>query len=317
MTNKADQCWVIHDGAAGNRRQAIALAEALGWGFEEQILRPRGLSKWFAPRLLPMIKRPFDDAFSEAMQNPPTYVIGCGRQAALATRLMKQAGCFAIQILNPRLPSHHWDVVIAPTHDLLEGSNVISTTGSLHEVNSISSAQWRNQTSKLNALESPRNLVLIGGPSRMALFNEGLIEVMFSHLEYALATQGGSLIICGSRRTPPHVAEKIRQRFSDSGFAIWFDNNDGDNIYHSALAHADRIILTPDSVNMISEACATELPVFIAQPERATGRMRLFLNYLLKLGRIKPLSKELIPFQAKAFNTMPDVIAQLQQFLKP
>ncbi len=314
--DKADQCWVIHDGAAGNRRQAIALAEALGWGYEEKIIKSRGLSKWFAPRLLPLVTRPFDKPFSEAMQNPPAYVIGCGRQAALATRLMKQAGSFAIQILNPRLPSHHWDVVIAPTHDLLEGSNVISTAGSLHEVNSISLAQWRNQASKLPALESPRNLVLIGGPSRMALFNEGLIEVMLSHLEYALATQGGSLIICGSRRTPPDIAEKIRQRFSDSGFPVWFNNNDGDNIYHSALAHADRIIVTPDSVNMISEACATELPVFIAQTERAIGRMQLFLNHLLKIERIKPLDRKLMAFEVKELNTMQDVIAQLQQFLK-
>jgi uncharacterized protein len=306
----------MHDGAAGNRRQVIALAEALGWGYVEKIVKSRGLSKWLAPRLLPLIKRPFDDAFSEAMQNPPAYVIGCGRQAALATRLMKQAGSFAIQILNPRLPSHHWDVVIAPMHDSIQGNNVISTVGSLHDVNSISLALWHKRTSELNALKSPRNLVLIGGPSRMALFNEGLIEAMLSHLEYALATQGGSLIICGSRRTPKVIAEKIRQRFSDSDFPVWFNDSDGDNIYHSALAYADRIILTPDSVNMISEACATELPVFIAQPERATGRMRLFLNHLLKIGRIKPLSRELIPFQVKALNTMPDVIAQLKRLLQ-
>ncbi len=315
--NKADQCWVIHDGAAGNRRQAIALAEALGWGYEEKIIKSRGLSKWFAPRLLPLVTRHFDKPFSEAMQNPPAYVIGCGRQAALATRLMKQAGSFAIQILNPRLPSHHWDVVIAPVHDLLEGSNVISTVGSLHEVNSIALALWRKQTSTLTGLKSPRNLVLIGGPSRMAPFNEGLIEVMLSHLEYALATEGGSLIICGSRRTPKVIAEKIRQRFSDSEFPVWFDNNDGENFYHQALANADRVVLTPDSVNMISEACATELPVFIAQPVRATGRMKIFLEHLLKIGRIKPLSRELISFQVKPLNTMPDVIAQLKRFLQP
>jgi uncharacterized protein len=306
----------MHDGAAGNRRQVIALAEALGWGYVEKIVKSRGLSKWLAPRLLPLIKRPFDDAFSEAMQNPPAYVIGCGRQAALATRLMKQAGSFAIQILNPRLPSHHWDVVIAPMHDSIQGNNVISTVGSLHDVNSISLALWHKRTSELNALKSPRNLVLIGGPSRMALFNEGLIEAMLSHLEYALATQGGSLIICGSRRTPKVIAEKIRQRFSDSDFPMWFDNNDGENFYHQALANADRVVLTPDSVNMISEACATELPVFIAQPERATGRMALFLNHLMKIGRIKRLSRELIPFQVKALNTTPDVIAQLKRLLQ-
>ena len=317
MTNKVDQCWVIHDGAAGNRRQAIALAEALGWDFEEKPSTPDALSKCFAPRLVPFIKQPYGKAFSEATQNPPAYVIGCGRQAALATRLLKQAGSFAIQILNPRLPSHHWDVVIAPTHDLVSGSNVIGTVGSLHDVNSSSLELWRRKVSALTSLKSPRTLVLIGGPSRMALFNEGLIEVMFSKLEYELATQGGSLIICGSRRTPKDIAEKIRGRFSDSNFPVWFDESDGENIYHSALANADRIVLTPDSVNMISEACATELPVFIAQPERATGRMKIFLDHLLKIGRVKAQHKEMLPFSITPLNTMPDVLEQLKRFIQP
>ncbi len=315
MTNKVDQCWVIHDGASGNRRQAISLAKALGWRFEEKIIKSSGLSKWFAPRLFPTIKRPFDKTFSEAVQNPPAYAIGCGRQAALATRLLKQEGSFAIQILNPRLPSHHWDLVIAPAHDLVTGSNVISTIGSLHDVTSSSLELWRAQVSALTSLKCPRTLVLIGGPSRMASFNEGLIEVMFSKLEYELAMHGGSLIICGSRRTPKHVAEKIRDRFTDSNFPVWFDDSDGDNIYHSAIAHADRIVLTPDSVNMISEACATALPVFIAEPERAMGRMKIFLDHLLKIGRVKVLRKEMPPFSITPLNTMPDVLEQLKRFL--
>lgn len=315
MANEVDQCWAIHDGAAGNRRQAIALAEALGWGFDEKLSVPDVLSKRFAPRLVPFIKQPYGKAFTEAMQNPPAYVIGCGRQAALATRLLKQAGSFAIQILNPRLPSHHWDVVIAPTHDLLTGSNVISTVGSLHDVTSNSLELWRAQVSALTSLKSPRTLVLIGGTSRMALFNENLIEVMFSKLEYDLAMHGGSLIICGSRRTPKHIAENIRDRFSGINFPVWFDEGDGENIYHSALAHADQIVLTPDSVNMISEACATQLPVFIAEPERAIGRMKILLDHLLKIGRVQAQCREMLPFSITPLNTMPNVLEQLKRFL--
>lgn len=315
MTTRPDQCWVIHDSAAGNRRQAVALAEAMGWAFKEKTIAPGLLAKLTAPRLPPFTKQPFGSAFSSAMQNPPAYVIGCGRQAALATRLMKKAGSFSIQILNPRIASEHWDVVIAPTHDRLEGNNVIGCIGSLHDVNAASLSDWRSKASMLNDSGGPRTAVLVGGPSRMALFNEGLIEVMFGQLEYELAMHGGSLAICGSRRTPKAVAEKIRWRFSDSDFPVWFDDSDGENPYRSLLANADRIVLTPDSVNMISESCATELPVFIAQPERARGRLRIFLDQLLASGRVKALEKELIPFPVTALNTMPDVITQLKRFL--
>lgn len=316
MMDKVDQCWIIHDGATGNRKQAIALAKAIGWGFDEKIVHPGMLARWSAPRLPWLTKKPFGESFAEDMKNPPQYVIGCGRQAALATRMLKQAGSFAIQILNPQIPSHHWDVVIAPSHDSLEGRNVISCIGSLHDVNRETLEAWQTQEFVLKILPSPRTAVLIGGPSRLASFNEGLIEVMFSHLEYALARQGGSLIICGSRRTPKAFAEKIRHRFSDANFPVWFDESDGDNIYVSALAWADRIVLTPDSVNMISEACATNVPVYIAQPERATGRMKVFIDHLLGIGRIKPLGKEMLTLPATPLNTMPDVIAQLKPLLK-
>lgn len=317
MTDMHEQCWVIHDGIAGNRRQATALAAALGWTFNEKVVTPSGPVDWLAPRLPLFTKHPFGRSFTDAMKNPPAYVIGCGRQAALATRLMKKAGSFAIQILDPRIDTRYWDVVIAPVHDSLKGDNVIQCIGSLHDVNRASLDQWRLNHPAAGKADSPRTAVFIGGPSRMASFNEGLLEVMFSHLEYDLAMHGGSLIICGSRRTPKIFAEKIRQRFSESGFPVWFDPGDGQNLYPSALASADRILLTPDSVNMISEACATELPVYIAQPERAAGRMKLFIDHLLGIGRIRPQGKEMLPFPVTPLNTMPDVVARLKPYLKP
>lgn len=316
MPTDATNCWVIHDGAAGNRRQAHALAEALGWAIDEKKIHSRGPANWLAPRSLPWMKHPFGRDFTAAMQHPPDYVIGCGRQAALATKLLKQAGSFAIQILNPRLDTRHWDVVIAPAHDAVRGANVIHSVGSLHDVSANALSKWRLHSPLPENLDAPRTAVIIGGTSRMALFNEGLIEVMLSRLEYDLAQHGGSLIICGSRRTPKLIAEKIRRRYADSNFPIWFDDSDGENLYRLSLAHADRIVLTPDSVNMISEACATDLPVFIAQPQRARGRMRVFLNQLEKTGRIKKQARELNDYPVIALNTMPGVIEQLKQMLK-
>ena len=315
MAQKINHCWVIHDGAEGNRNQAIALAQALGWAFDEKKIQPGMLAKWSAPRLPVFATQPFGKSFFEASKNPPSHVIGCGRQAALATRLLKLSGSFAIQILDPRIDSGHWDVVIAPSHDAATAKNLIHSLGSLHGVHRASLHQWRDDRPALGNLPSPRTSVLIGGPSRMASFNEGLIEVMFSHLEYDLAMHGGSLIICGSRRTPKIFADKIRQRFSDSNFPVWFDESDGENIYPSALAFGDRIVVTPDSVNMISEACATDVPVFIAQPERARGRMRLFLDQLKNIGRIKPQVSMLKDYPVTGLNTMPDVISTLQPFL--
>ena len=58
------------------------------------------------------------------------------------------------------------------------------------------------------------------------------------------------------------------------------------------LGWADRIIVSPDSVNMVSEACATPLPVFVAEPDRARGRVADFLAALLATGRIQVQGRE-------------------------
>ena len=48
----AQTCWAISDGAAGNERQALALAEALGGRVQVWRVAPRPPWSWCAPHLL-------------------------------------------------------------------------------------------------------------------------------------------------------------------------------------------------------------------------------------------------------------------------
>ena len=52
MLRAAGECWAITDEAAGNQRQALALAGALGLPVRHLVLEPRAPWSWFAPRLL-------------------------------------------------------------------------------------------------------------------------------------------------------------------------------------------------------------------------------------------------------------------------
>jgi uncharacterized protein len=316
-----NDCWVLHDGAAGNRLQALALCKAMVWNAQEIYLTPNTRAHCFSPHLFPNAKHALGNAFNQLFQSPqinpiPKLAIGCGRQAALATRLLKQHyGTYTIQLLDPKINTRYWDVVIAPAHDQRHGNNLISTLGSVHDINAVTLNHARDQFAFLESLPKPRTAVLIGGPSKMANVNAGMIEVMFSQLEYTLAQQGGSLIICGSRRTPVLFAQQLRQRFSDSPHRVWFDESDGENFYRGALAWADRIIVTPDSVNMLSEASATSAPVFVAQPKAAGHRMQVFLQSLTQLGRINPQTRELIAFPVKPLDTITELVDQLKQRL--
>jgi len=308
--------WVLHDGRSGHRRQALALADAMGLDHVEWSLTATGLAHWFAPRRLPGAGNAFGAEFANALEaERPGLVIGCGRLAALATRNARALGARTVQILDPRLPARHWDWLVLPDHDEKRGDNILTCCGSLNPVN----AEWLAQASMKHAallsLPSPRTAVLLGGCTPAVRFDRSAFEVLASKIEYMLASDGGSLLVSGSPRTSPEIAALARERWRDVPGLRWFHPDDGENPYEGLLAIAERIIVSPDSVNMISEACATAVPVFVAEPERATGRVHRYLDALLKRRRIRAQQRVLEPFDVRPLIETPRVAAQLREKL--
>ncbi|MGN6111982.1 MAG: ELM1/GtrOC1 family putative glycosyltransferase, partial [Luteimonas sp.] len=106
-------------------------------------------------------------------------------------------------------------------------------------------------------------------------------------------------------------------RCADRAALLWLDERDGANPYAGLLAWADRIVCTPDSVNMVSEAAATRAPVFVADPGMARGRLRAFLDALAARGRIRPLDGALAPFEVEPLRETARVAAEVRTRLGP
>ena len=314
-TNSAHIC-AISDARAGNARQADALASALGAPFTSLALTPRAPWRWTAPRRWPGAAHGHGEAFSALLDAPPAIAIGCGRQAALATRLLGERCAKTVQILDPRLDPRLWDLVVVPDHDPLRGPNVIPMLGSLHPVDDAWLAQARIEFAAFAALPSPRTAVLLGGTSVHTRFDRMSFEVMASKLEVVLATEGGSVLLSTSRRTPAELRDALKHRYDDTPGVVWRSADDGPNPYAGLLAWADRIICSPDSVNMISEACATRVPVFVFDPARVRGRPRAFVDTLLSRGRIRAMDTRLDVFDVEPLRETARVAAQVSERLR-
>ena len=305
--------WMVSDGRAGNVRQAAALAAAMGLQARDWIVQARAPWRWLAPRRLPGAEAAFGGVFADALRAPPTIAIGCGRQAALATRLLRARGARVVQVLDPRIDPAHWDVVVAPRHDGLRGANVVGLLGSLHPVDDAWLAQARATFAMLGTLPRPRVAMLLGGPTRHARYGLDALQAWLRQVRALVAEEGGSLLLCGSRRTPQDWRAPLRDTAGADGLPglRWLDPGDGDNPYAGVLAWADRIACTPDSVNMLSEACATWAPVFVAAPGRVQDRPRAFLDDLLALGRVRELDAGMARFDTQPLRETARVAAEV------
>lgn len=308
--------WTLTDGNAGNLRQAQALAQALALGpARDWRLATRAPWRWWTPRRGLGAEHAFGPDFINALGRPPQVAIGCGRQAALATRLLRERGAKVVQILDPRLDPGHWDLVIAPEHDGLRGDNVITLLGSLNPVDDDWLAQARTTFATFADLPQPRTAVLLGGSSAHARFDRGAFEVLASKLEVALMRDGGSVLVTTSRRTPEKILRALRHRYVETPGFVWCGEEDGPNPYPGLLAWADRIVCSPDSVNMVSEACATRAPVHVFDPSRVSGRPRRFLDALLQRGRIRVMDTALAPFPVEPLRETERVSAIVRERL--
>lgn len=305
----------LHDGRAGNARQALALAHALDARPNEILLAPRAPWHWLAPRRLPGASNAFGPAFSGACKTPPGLAIGCGRQAALATRLLRARGTKAIQILDPRIDPRHWDLVIAPAHDGLRGDNVITSLGSLHAVDDDYLLRAIAAFPELALLPSPHSVLLVGGPSRHAPLTDAGFAALLQQLAAATRAQGGSFSAIASRRTPPAWRAALGQVDARLPGLRWRDTGDGANPYAGLLACADRMVCTPDSVNMLSEAAATRAPLYVWSPQALQGRPRAFLDALIGSARARPLDDAMAPFAAEPLRETARVAREIRQRL--
>ena len=309
-------CWVLSDGAAGNENQALALARALG--HEPRVLRValRLPWRWLAPLAPADPRRVLVPACADALSPPwPALAIGCGRAAAaVVAGLGRLSGgaTATVQILDPRQRRSAFDVIVAPAHDQLQGDNVVTCLGGLNAIDEAWLAAGRAAFPELGVLPAPRTAVLVGGPVRGLVLDRSYLDGLLARLAHWLARDGGSTLVTCSRRTPPAVAARLRDFMAVRPGRFWAGPLDGPNPYPGLLGWADRIVVTPDSSNLLTEACATGVPVLAWMPTPAPGKRGLLVRDLVEGGWLRPMQLEYAPWRTAPLRELGPVAAQVQ-----
>jgi uncharacterized protein len=283
--------WVLHDGKAGMASQALGLAEATGFRFIEKRLDIRFPWACLPPQLWFMPLRAAAGSGATLAPPWPDLVIGCGRNTVrpgLAIRRASGGRTVAAQIQYPGVGHAEFDLLVVPEHDHLTGPRVVLTQGAVHRVTKARLAAERLRFPALAQLPRPILSVLIGGTSKAYRLTMRRLGEIAEALVAILRTDGGSVLLTASRRTGEPALALLRQRLAGLSATIW--DGAGENPYYAYLALADALLVTADSISMISEAAATGKPVHVLGLDGGNAKLARFHRAMQEAGITRPFS---------------------------
>lgn len=300
--------WILADhGKIGTYSQCLGVAQALKLTPIFKSMKPRFPWRVLPPQL--WVGALKSQTFGhDPLEGPwPDVLIASGRVSAAPAYAIKKLkpSCFTIMLQNPYINVRHYDCVVAPQHDHLAGPNVIPILGALHRLNE---NEIRTAAQKYPYPSGvPLTTLLLGGDNRHCHYQESDMKA----LAEALKKIGGHCFITPSRRTSADLLQMLRKFLKGFSYEIW--DGTGENPYHAYLGLADQIIVTQDSVSMISEACFTGKLVYVWEIGRYSAKHREFHRTLYEQGYAKPFQWPFPQWTPKKLDEMSRVVKFIKE----
>ena len=192
-----------------------------------------------------------------------------------------------------------FDLLVVPAHDRPSGTepppdNVLPVLGAPHRLSPLLLHQhaqaWHE---RLAHLPHPRVALLLGGRLHGSDLPPTMAHALGRKVARLAARSGGAVFATTSARTGREATEALAAGLSPVLHLLYRWGEPDENPYHGFLASADVIVVSADSIAMISEACATGAAVYVALPELAGPAQRRLIRDLENLGQVRSLGDDL------------------------
>ena len=282
FSDQSPKTWLLMGSKAGDNSQVLALGEGLGWPFEIQRFVYKkyelmtnlllgvtlaGVVKGQSSRLMP----PWPDlVISAGRRNEPVcrWIQVQARKDGKRVRL--------VHLGRPWALYDRFDLVITtPQYRLPRHPRILHNDAPLHRITEkrllSEQAVW---APRLAPLPKPYVSVAIGGNSGPYTLDRKAAERLARQASALANGCGGSLLVTTSARTPPHAVEALERSLTAPAYIYRWKRDAAENPYFAFLSLADSIVVTGDSMSMLTEACATRKPVYIFDLGEGSYAMR-------------------------------------------
>ena len=291
-TTRAGAVWALADPRAGTAAQTLGIAERLGVPFRAVPLvwGPLARLPWPMPTLFGLAP---GARAAVATGPPPALVISAGRRSAPVALWLAARGARTVHCMQPGFGADRFDRLVLGLHDVPRpAANLLHILGATHRLSPVRLAFARAEWAALSALPSPRVVLLVGGPVR----GRGMSPADAARLVPRVLRRfpGATLMVTASRRTGEAATVALASALAGVPHCLFRWGDPSPNPYAGFLAWAEAVVVTGDSVSMLSEACASGAPVFVATREE--GRHRRLVDGLYEADAARPLREALRPF---------------------
>lgn len=210
----------------------------------------------------------------------PDYAIGA-RQGVADTLLgIKQRSggkTKIIQILDPQKKHDQFDWLILPSYEPYDlNGNIIFTIGIINYINENILSESKLQLKKSQkyeylrkkGLKPPFLTILIGGKHIGGELTPEDGRELARKANFILERKGGTALVTTSKRTELETIKAFREEIKVPHFIYDYKIREYENPYDIFITLADEIIVTGDSVRMMSEACSAGKKVRIYTPQK-------------------------------------------------
>lgn len=229
-------------------------------------------------------------------KNYPDFAIGARVGVAdtlLGIKARSQGATAVVQILDPQKNHAKFDYIILPSYEpyRVEGK-VINTIGYINYINDSVLQKAALDFEKGKAfeylrkknLQPPFIAVMIGGKHVGGNVDEQDGRRIAEKLNEIIGRKGGTALISTSKRTEFTVLRGIREVIKVPNFIYDYKVREYENPYNIFLHLAEEIIVTCDSVRMMSEACSAGKKVRIFKPQQVGFQYVPLMDELISKG---------------------------------
>jgi uncharacterized protein len=304
MTAEPAAVWVLADPRAGTAAQALGIAERLGVGYAVKPLEWGKLAR--LPLPFPTLAGLRDRG---GIAPPwPQLAITAGRRSGPVARWLARQGVRAVHCMRA-WPASGIDLMVIGRHDAPpEAPNILPILGATHGLTPARLLEAREAHADLAALPSPRVALLVGGPVRA----EGLEPALAAALGARVAGFAGSVMATASRRTGTAATEALAAALGPVPHRLYRWGAAGPNPLPGFMAWADALVVTGDSISMLSESLVTTAPIFVAPLGGEGPRHRALHESLYAAGQARPISAAPVPFARTPMDETARVAAEIR-----